>query len=126
MPRLPSARPGTPLKIRTQLLPFGFWPMMRTTRRFGLQQPIFATNPLPIMRSAVKNQCATSAKPAALAFLRQAEDFYTAAYAGGVVEAKPLLLYYCFMNLAKAYILTRGLRSNVDDAQHGLSERLTP
>jgi hypothetical protein len=35
-----------------------------------------------------------------------------------------LLLYYCFMNLAKAYILTRGLRPNLDVVQHGLSERM--
>jgi hypothetical protein len=30
------------------------------------------------------------------------------------------------MNLAKAYILTRGLRSNLDVVQHGLSEQMGP
>jgi hypothetical protein len=78
------------------------------------------------MTQAVKKRCPTAARPAALAFLSQATDFYQAATTGTVVAAKPLVLYYCFMNLAKAYILTHGLRSNLDVAQHGLSEQIGP
>jgi hypothetical protein len=100
--------------------------MRRTTRRYGLHSPLFATNPWSIITRSVKTRCPATAKPAALAFLSQAADFYQAATAGGVVAAKPLLLYYCFMNVAKAYILTHGLRANLDVAEHGLSEQMGP
>src|SRR5579871_7033812 len=99
MPPLPAPRTGTRLEIRGHQLPFSFWPMTRTTRRFGVQSPLFATNPWSIITRSVKTRCSAAARPAALAFLSQAADFYQAATAGGVVAAKPLLLYYCFMNL---------------------------
>jgi hypothetical protein len=37
-----------------------------------------------------------------------------------------LLLYYCFLNLAKAYVLTVGQRQTLDRARHGISECLSP
>jgi len=58
--------------------------------------------------------------------MEQAIDFHRSAVAGGVLAAKPLLLYYCFMNVVKAFILTSGLRPHLDVAQHGLSEQLGP
>ena len=39
-------------------------------------------------------------------------------------EDYPDAAYYSLMNLAKAYILTRGIRSTLDQARHGLSEKL--
>src|SRR5947209_1600531 len=126
MPPPPAPRVGRPLQIRNHQLPFSLWPMRRTTRRYGLHPPLFATNPWSIITRSVRTRCPVAARPPALAFLSQAADFYQAATTGGVVAAKPLLLYYCFMNLAKAYILTRGLRPNLDVAQHGLSEQMGP
>lgn len=126
MPRLPDPRAGKVLEIRGEQLPFRFWRMGKTTRRYGLHGPLFATNPWSIITQSVKKRCPAAARPAALAFLSQSADFYGAATAGGVVAAKPLLLYYCFMNLIKTYILTRGLRPNLDVAQHGLTEQVGP
>lgn len=39
-------------------------------------------------------------------------------------KAAKLLLYYCFMNLAKAFILTCRQQVDVNNAQHGVSEKL--
>jgi hypothetical protein len=124
MPPPPAPRAGIPLEIRGHRLPFSFWPVTRTTRRFGLQSTLFATNPWAVITQSVKSRCPAPARPAALAFLSQATDFYAAATSAGVVAAKPLLLYYCFMNVSKAYILTQGLRPNLDTVQHGLSEQM--
>ena len=66
-----------------------------------------------------------ASKPAAFAFLEQAQDFFTAAESG-VAAAKPLLLYYSFMNLVKAFVLTNGQRTSINRAAHGLKERLDP
>jgi hypothetical protein len=59
----------------------------------------------------------------ALAFLEQAQDFYTAATAR--ISANPLLLYYAFLNLGKAVLLTIGYPASLERASHGLSERRT-
>jgi YaaC-like Protein len=78
--------------------------------------------PGPSFEGAEK-RCLAATQKAALALLEQSEDFYRAAKSG-VKAAKPLLLYYCFMNLAKAYILAVRQRGDVNDAKHGLSEKL--
>jgi YaaC-like Protein len=97
--------------------------MEKTTRRYGLGTRVFATDPWTVIRRSIEKRCLAASQKAALALLEQSEDFYRAAESG-VKAAKPLLLYYCFMNLAKAYILTLGYRPDVNDAQHGLSEKL--
>jgi hypothetical protein len=66
------------------------------------------------------------AKREALAYIEQARDFYTAAVSASVAAARPLLLYYCFMNLAKALVIHRGTRPTITSAMHGLKERLRP
>lgn len=56
----------------------------------------------------------------ALAYLEQAYDFHAAA-ANPQVGSRPLLYYYSFMNLAKAYLLQSG--ENVPPlARHGISD----
>ena len=51
----------------------------------------------------------------------QAKDFYSAAVSGIIIAARPLALYYSFMNLVKSFCLTRGHRATFDLAQHGLT-----
>lgn len=97
--------------------------MERTTRRFGLGTRVFASDPWTVIRRSIEQDCLPATTDAAFALIEQAEDFYRATESG-VKAAKPLLLYYCFMNLAKAFTLTRRQRENVDNAHHGLKERL--
>ncbi len=114
------------LRIKDRPLEFSFWPVERTTRRYGLGTRVFATDPWTVIRRSIEQKrIATEIKEAAFALIEQAEDFYRAAESR-VKAAKPVLLYYCFMNLAKAYILATGQREDVNDAQHGLYEKLDP
>jgi hypothetical protein len=100
--------------------------MYKGTRRYGLQSNVFSTNPWALMKTAVKSECPTHAQAEALACLDQAQQFFGAAVRADLVAAKPLLLYYAFMNIAKALCLTRSRRATFDQAQHGLSEKLGP
>lgn len=126
MPRLPKPRKGTRLQVLQRTLAFSYWPMYRDTRRFGLQSTVFVLDPWTNIRASVRRRCQPAALDAALALLEQAEDFYRAATTAGIIAARPLLLYYCFMNLAKAFILTVGQQMTIDRVAHGISERLKP
>ena len=125
MPLLPQARNGQRLLIKDRPLEFSFWPMERTTRRYGLGTRVFATDPWTVIRRSAERRCLAATRAAAFALLEQAEDFFRAAESG-VKAAKPLLLYYCFMNLAKAFVLTARQRQDVNNAMHGLNEMLDP
>src|SRR5436190_7497375 len=106
MPRLPQPREGKTLEAKGRALPFSFFPVTRGTRRYGLYDVVFAINPWNVMRGSVNSELSATARPEALAFLKQAEDFFRAATSG--VSTNPLLLYYAFLNLAKALIRVRG------------------
>jgi len=122
---LPNPKQGSELKIKGRPLAFSFWPMNRTTRRYGLGHRVFSTNPWPLLRSHVRSRCPAAARDAAVAFLGQAEDYYRAADRANTEAAKPVLIYYCFLNLAKAFVLTVGQRGALDDIWHGLHEKFT-
>jgi len=73
------------------------------------------------MRNFVENQVSVVPRQRrALAFLEQAEDFYGAARAPRLA-ARPLLYYYSFMNLAKAFITVKG-NLPLANCMHGLRE----
>ena len=59
----------------------------------------------------------------AAAYLNQARDFFHAAEESDVSAAKPLLLYYSFLNLAKCFVATRQ-GTALGTIHHGLSEKL--
>lgn len=123
MPPLPQPRKGKILRIKDRPLEFSLWPMKRTIRRYGLGTRVFATDPWTVIRRSVKRRCLAPTRDAAFALIEQAEDFFQATESG-VKAAKPLLMYYCMMNLAKAFILCRRQREDVNNAIHGLSEKL--
>lgn len=125
MPPLPQRRAGDVLRIKDRPLEFSFWPVERTTRRYGLGTRVFATDPWTVIRRSAERRCVTATRSAAFALLEQAEDFYRAA-SSGVKAAKPLLLYYCFMSLGKAFLIACRRHCDVNNAQHGLSEKLDP
>ncbi len=116
MPQLPDAREGSVLKIKGRLVEFSPWPVARTTRRYGTQSRIFVTNPWAIIRGAINKRCPASAKAQAHAFRDQAEDYFNAARNAGLLAAKPVLLYYSLLNLAKTYVLTVGQHANYGSA----------
>jgi hypothetical protein len=122
VPRVPQARDGETLVVKERVLPFSFFPVTRDKRRWGLYDALFAMRPWPVMEAAIRDRIAEAdLQVEALAFLEQAQDFYAAATAR--VAANPLLLYYAFLNLGKALLLTLGYPSSLERASHGLSDR---
>jgi hypothetical protein len=121
---LPQPQNGQRLEVLRRPVPFSFWPSRRGRLHYALQSLLFARDPwLPIMQS-LKRDCRKERQAEALACLEQAKDFFAAGTSAEVVAARPLALYYGFMNLVKAYCLTRGVRATFDRAQHGLSAKL--
>ena len=126
MARLPALRPGLILTIKGRPIPFSFHPVVRTNRRYGLQSRIFSSNPWGVIRQSIEDSLTGTSRDQAVAFLAQAEDFFKSAATSSLVTAKPILIYYCFLNLAKAFVLQRKLRVEYARAQHGLQEELHP
>jgi hypothetical protein len=126
MVRLAQPRAGTQVVVRQRPVPFSFWPMQRGTRRFGLQSSLFVRDPWTVIRDAIQIRCPAVAKLEALSSLEQARDFYTSALSADIAAARPLQLYYCFLNLAKAFALTSRVAPTFDRARHGLSEQVGP
>lgn len=126
MPPLPYAREGNNLEVKKRRLVFSKWPTHSGRLHHGLQSLIFARDPWLMISKSIDAQCPKSRSAEARACVEQARDFYEAATSGEVMAARPLVLYYSFMNLAKAFCLTRGTRATFDQAQHGLRERLNP
>lgn len=122
---LPQPRPGTRVTARGKTVPFSLWPTRAAHRgRFKLQSTLFALDPWAIISETIRTTCPGNAKAEASACLDQARDFFLSSQQAGVLEARPLNLYYSYMNLVKAFCLTRGIRLTFDKAQHGLSEQL--
>src|SRR5690242_8877221 len=126
MPRLPEPAVGVRVLIKGRPLRFSFWPMHRSSRRFGLQSNLFAVDPWALIRERIRQRCPNPALAEATATISQASDFFRSSQIADVSAARPLQLYYCFMNLVKALILTKGGATTFDQAQHGISELLRP
>jgi len=83
-------------------------------------------DPWNLMSTSIRQRCDLRRAQEALAYLEQAKDLYRGAVAASVSAARPLLLYYCFMNLAKAYCLVEDPALSLLEAKHGLSEKMDP
>jgi hypothetical protein len=97
------------------------WPVGRGIRRYGLSDYLFAKSPWAVVRGAVESHAPTSRLREASAFLDQAQSFFDAAQSREP-SFTPLLFYYSFLNLAKAFILSSGLAASLDRARHGLMD----
>jgi len=53
-------------------------------------------------------------------FLRQAEDYFRAATVGRELAVRPVLLYYAFLNLGKAYAVSKGNTKLAGRSFHGV------
>ncbi len=125
--KLAAPRTGERLRVNNKLIPYSFWPTKRGPRgNASLQTLLFSLDPWSIIDQVIKTSCPLSSRPEALACARQARDFYEGAADSQRVSARPLALYYCFMNLVKAFCLTKGPQTTFNKAQHGLSEMLRP
>lgn len=123
--KLPASRVGEPLRVNNKLIPYSFWPTKVGPKgNASLQTLLFSLDPWAIIDQTIKTSCPTAARGEALACVSQARDFYEGAIDTQRIAARPLALYYCFMNLVKAFCLTRATKPTFDKAQHGLAEKL--
>jgi hypothetical protein len=122
---LPAARKGERLRVNGKLIPFSSWPTKIGQKgNASLQSLLFSLDPWAIIDQTIKTSCPGAARAEALACMNQARDFFEGAVDSQRVSARPLALYYCFMNLVKAFCLTRGTQATFNKAQHGLAEML--
>lgn len=124
MPRLAAARAGQRLLVKGRQIEFSFWPTRPGRLHYGLQTRLFALDPWAIIRQSVELDCPKARRREALACLEQGRDFYEIGTGRGIEAARPLALYYSYMNLVKAFCLTGGNRATFDRARHGLIEQL--
>jgi len=109
-------RKGEPVKVRGMTVPFTFWPESYVDHGRVITSDPWRCLSVHIHQSVDH----TPKRNRALAFLEQAEDFHHAA-AAPRIGSRPLLHYYSFMNLAKAFLVVeKGLK--LDRCMHGLRE----
>ncbi|MDH2293153.1 YaaC family protein [Cobetia sp. 1AS1] len=126
MPTYRQARRGKILKVKKRPINYSRHTVVKRDRRFGLQTRVFATNPWSIIRGSIATIQDGSIKNQANSFVAQAEDFYRAYQSAHETSSKPLLVYYSLLNLAKAFVLFKGVRTEYDKAHHGLQETIHP
>lgn len=123
MPRLPDMKLGTELSAYKRSVPFSFWPTRQTLPRPTVQSLLFALDPWVMMRRSIAEQVALqSSRTEAFDYIEQAHDFYSSAISSSVGAAKPVQLYYSFLNIAKAFIICRGIQPSLPTIRHGISE----
>ena len=120
--KFPNSRNGSRLEIKGRPAEFSYWPMRRSTRRYGVHTSVYTTNPWPFLARVARQDAHPSVVDSVLAFLDQARDLSQAASAAETKAAKPLLLYYSYLNLAKAYVTLRDPSLAGQKAMHGLTE----
>jgi len=118
-----DARHGEVVHIRQRPATFSFFPTFQGAKREGVHSTLFATEPWNIIRHKLEKLSDDNARRQALAFLVQSRDFFVAAQNSDVSAAKPLLLYYSFLNLTKCLVVKRG-GTPLGTVHHGLSEKL--
>jgi hypothetical protein len=89
-----TPRLGKAVEINHQPVEFSFWPVVKTTRRYGFQSRIFTSNPWAVIEESIAQKCPKTLRLTAHAFRDQAQDFFEMGQASKLPYAKPLPFYY--------------------------------
>ena len=124
MPRIAKMRTGAELKANRRSVPFSFWPVAANSApRSPVQSLLFAIDPWVIMRDSITKQIQNDqSKKEALSYIDQAADFYKSALQSQIDAAKPVQLYYSYLNIVKAFILCSNKHNSLPGIRHGISE----
>ncbi len=109
-----------PLEIRNQALRFSFYPMRRGERRWGVSSMLYTADPWALIAASLPAQCQGGGLASAQSFVRQSREYFAAADNAEAIETKPVLFYYCFLNLAKALGIARAQQGLVGTVLHGI------
>ncbi len=89
---------------------------------FVIQQRLFVNDPWELIAESIARSTPKGEiRDIAQSFRRQAEDYFHVAGTGRELAVRPVLLYYAFLNLTKAYLVAKGNTSLVHKAHHGIS-----
>lgn len=119
---IPNEHVGHALQIGHEVVSFGRNVVLKQGSAFKLQHRLFVNDPWELIAEAIARAPVDSkTKDIAQSFRRQAEDYFTAATLGSELAVRPVLLYYAFLNLAKAYGISKGNSRLASRAYHGIA-----
>jgi hypothetical protein len=122
-----SLRAGDPLRIGREVVTYGRNILIQKGAKFELQHRLFVNDPWELIAEAiVRAPLNSKTMDIAQSFRRQAEDYFRAATTGRELAVRPVLLYYAFLNLSKAYGLAKGNTLLAGTALHGISSKSEP
>jgi len=120
MARLRNQRDGEEVKVKGITVPYTFWP-----NSYILHGRIVSSDPWLCMKGYILRNFASQREKKrrilACAFLDQARDFYQSAKLSEI-GSRPLLYYYSFLNLTKAFLTVRKKNIELVKCTHGLRE----
>lgn len=117
-------RVGDPLQVGREKVSFGRNIIAGTASTFTLQHRLFVNDPWELIAEEIHRSVQDDAiRDIAHSFRRQAEDYFRAATLGRELGVRPVLLYYAFLNLSKAYGIAKGNVSLAQSAHHGISSK---
>jgi hypothetical protein len=120
-------REGLPLEIGREAALFGRNTIARKQSGFALQHRLFTNDPWAMIAEGIHRALPKGRiRDIAHSFRRQAEDYFRAGTAGRELAVRPLLLYYSFLNLSKAYVVTKGNTRVVGRSFHGVTAAARP
>jgi len=115
-------RNGAPLRIGREWVSYARNVVAPGAATFKLQHRFFVNDPWAIIADAIHRALPDGrTRDIAHSFRRQAEDYFRAATIGHELAVRPVLLYYAFLNLSKAYAVARGNTGLAGRAFHGVS-----
>lgn len=122
-PKKPAQfRKGEPLRVGRETVTFGRNILHHDGNSFALQHRMFVNDPWELLAEAITRAVKPGkVRDIAHSFRRQAEDYFRAATAGRELAVRPVLLYYAFLNLSKAYGVAKGNHALAGTALHGIS-----
>jgi hypothetical protein len=120
-------RAGDALQIGRELVSFGRNVIAKKAPPFTLQHRFFVNDPWELIAEGIHRALpAGRTRDIAHSFRRQAEDYFRAATVGRELAVRPVLLYYAFLNLSKAYAVADGNTTLASAAFHGISFKHKP
>ena len=102
-------RPGDALRLGRELVSFGRNVLTNAGTSYAVQHRLFLIDPWELIAEAIHRSVPDlRTRDIAHSFRRQAEDYFRAATVGRDIAVRPVLLYYAFLNLSKAYAIAKG------------------
>ena len=118
-------RQGKIVSVNDRAVKFSFWPRSQeTNHRRPIQSTLFSNDPWLIMKEQLKDISEPDARLEATSYMLQAEDLYNSAIQPGNGAAKPVQLYYCYLNLIKSYIKYYDEEEDLSKVRHGVNEAI--